>query len=67
LLIVRDRMARAGLTAIAAEQFGDMVKAVVDVRRGIMALAAISIPAIGPGGWRTRICASPYVGSSIAS
>lgn len=38
LRILRDPIARAGLAAIAAEQFGDMVKAVVDVRRGIMAV-----------------------------
>lgn len=31
-------MARSELVSIASEQFGDMVKAVVDVERGIMAL-----------------------------
>jgi hypothetical protein len=36
--IVRGALARAELAAIAAGQFGDMVKAVVDVARGIMAI-----------------------------
>ncbi len=36
--IVRKPMARSELVAIASEQFGDMVKAVVDVSREIMAL-----------------------------
>ena len=36
--IVRERLTRSELVTIAAEQFGDMVKAVVDVERGIMAL-----------------------------
>jgi hypothetical protein len=36
--IVRSALARAELAAIAAGQFGDMVKAVVDVGRGIMAV-----------------------------
>lgn len=31
-------MARSELVSIASEQFGDMVKAVVDIERGIMAL-----------------------------
>lgn len=36
--IVRTPLTRAELTSIAAEQFGDMVKAVVDVERQVMAL-----------------------------
>ena len=36
--IVRDPLSRSELVAIASDQFGDMVKAVVDVRRAIMAL-----------------------------
>lgn len=36
--IVTTPLTRSELAAIAAEQFGDMVKAVVDVERGIMAL-----------------------------
>ncbi|MDQ3698868.1 MAG: DUF5674 family protein [Gemmatimonadota bacterium] len=36
--IVREALARSELVAIASEQFGDMVKAVVDIERGIMAL-----------------------------
>ena len=36
--IVRTPLTRAELIAIASEQFGDMVKAVVDVERQIMAL-----------------------------
>lgn len=36
--IVTTPLARSELVAIAADQFGEMVKAVVDVERGIMAL-----------------------------
>lgn len=36
--IIREPMTRAELVAIASAQFGDMVKAVVDVRRFVMAL-----------------------------
>lgn len=36
--IIREPLARSELVSIAAEQFGSMVKAVVDVERGIMAL-----------------------------
>ena len=36
--IVRDKVPRSVLSALAEEQFGDMVKAVVDVARGIMAI-----------------------------
>jgi hypothetical protein len=36
--IVRDAVTRAHLAAEAAEQFGDMVKAVVDVKRRVMAI-----------------------------
>jgi len=36
--IIREQMTRSELVTIAAEQFGDMVKAVVDVEREIMAL-----------------------------
>lgn len=36
--IVRDAILRDELTEMAKEQFGDMVKAVVDVERGLMAI-----------------------------
>lgn len=36
--IVRDRISLADLDAIAKVQFGDLVKAVVDVERGVMAV-----------------------------
>ena len=36
--IVSEPLARSDLVRIASEQFGDMVKAVVDIERGIMAL-----------------------------
>jgi len=38
LRIVTHPISRAELTAIAAEQFGDLVKAVVDVAQGIMVI-----------------------------
>lgn len=38
LRIVRSPIARADLAALAERQFGDMVKAVVDVARGVMAI-----------------------------
>lgn len=37
--IIRDRITRAELAAMAEARFGDMVKAVVDVSRGIMAVS----------------------------
>lgn len=37
-IIVRKPIARAELISLASEQFGDMIKAVVDVERRIMAL-----------------------------
>ena len=40
LRVVRDRITRAELAAAAELVFGDMVKAVVDIRRGIMAVGA---------------------------
>lgn len=36
--IVRRKILRSDLAAIAETQFGDMVKAVVDVKRGVMAI-----------------------------
>jgi len=36
--MVRDTVLRDELTEMAKQQFGDMVKAVVDVERGIMAI-----------------------------
>ncbi|MGH7694486.1 MAG: DUF5674 family protein [Gemmatimonadaceae bacterium] len=36
--IVRSEISRARLVALATTQFGDMVKAVVDISRGIMAV-----------------------------
>lgn len=38
LRFVRDAISRAELTAIAEETFGDMVKAVVDLGRGVMVI-----------------------------
>jgi hypothetical protein len=38
MTIVRDRVALADLVALAESRFGDLVKAVVDVDRGIMAV-----------------------------
>jgi hypothetical protein len=38
LRIIREPIARAEIAQLAAEQFGDMVKAVVDVNRGVMAV-----------------------------
>ena len=40
LEIIRTSIARADLLAIASQQFGDMVKAVVDGDRRIMAIGA---------------------------
>ena len=37
---VRDRITRADLAALAELVFGDMVKAVVDVERGVMVVGA---------------------------
>jgi hypothetical protein len=36
--IVRDAITIAELTTLAADRFGDMVKAVVDIERGVMAV-----------------------------
>jgi hypothetical protein len=36
--IVRDTVTRSEIRALAAAQFGDMVKAVVDVKRRVMAI-----------------------------
>ncbi len=38
ITIVRTSVTKAELTAMATQQFGDMVKAVVDVEQGIMAI-----------------------------
>lgn len=38
LRIIREAIGRGDLASIAAAQFGDMVKAVVDVGQGIMAI-----------------------------
>ncbi|MGH7645345.1 MAG: DUF5674 family protein [Gemmatimonadales bacterium] len=38
LRIVRSAIVRADLATLAERQFGDMVKAVVDVARGVMAI-----------------------------
>ena len=38
LRIVRSTIVRADLASLAERQFGDMVKAVVDVERGVMAI-----------------------------
>ncbi len=36
--VIRDTVSRAELAEMATQQFGDLVKAVVDVERGIMAV-----------------------------
>ena len=38
LRVVREAIPRSELAALAMEQFGDMVKAVIDVERGILAI-----------------------------
>ena len=38
IIIVRTSVTKADLTAMAERQFGDMVKAVVDIEQGIMAI-----------------------------
>ena len=38
LRIIRSAVGRADLASLAESQFGDMVKAVVDVARGVMAI-----------------------------
>lgn len=38
--VVRDRISRADLQEIAKERFGDLVKAAIDIEKGIMALGA---------------------------
>jgi len=40
LQIVRQLVSRASLTDEAALGFGDMIKAVVDIERGVMAIGA---------------------------
>lgn len=40
LLIIREPVTRAALAAHAANGFGDMIKAVVDVERRVMAIGA---------------------------
>ncbi len=40
LQLVREPVSRADLAATAAQGFGDMIKAVVDIERGIMAVGA---------------------------
>ncbi len=37
--VIRDAISRDELLEIAKQQFGDMVKAVVDVERNIMAIS----------------------------
>jgi hypothetical protein len=38
MTIIRDRIPLADIAALAKAQFGDLVKAVVDVERGVMAV-----------------------------
>jgi hypothetical protein len=38
IIIVRTSMTKAALNTMAGQQFGDMVKAVVDIEQGIMAI-----------------------------
>jgi hypothetical protein len=38
MIIVRDRISLVDLNVVAEAQFGDLVKAVVDVERGVMAI-----------------------------
>lgn len=40
IAIVRDAVTRSALASHAAAGFGDMVKAVVDIQRGVMAIGA---------------------------
>ena len=40
LRVIREPILRTTLVAEAAEGFGEMIKAVVDVRRGVMAIGA---------------------------
>jgi len=40
LRLIREPVSRTSLAVIAAEGFGDMIKAVVDVKRGILAVGA---------------------------
>jgi hypothetical protein len=38
MTIIRDRIAHSDLTAMASALFGELVKAVVDIERGVMAV-----------------------------
>lgn len=40
VIVIREPIARGDLVPMAKARFGDMVKAVVDVRRGVMAINA---------------------------
>jgi hypothetical protein len=40
ILIVRDQTTRADIKKIADETFGDMAKAVVDIKQGVMAIGS---------------------------
>ena len=42
LQFVREPLSRADLAAVATQGFGDMIKAVVDVEGGIMAVGSIA-------------------------
>jgi hypothetical protein len=58
--IVRGVTARANLASIAEAQFGDMVKAVVDVRRRVMAVGGElhsdeEAALLDDGSWQTEV------------
>jgi hypothetical protein len=44
IVIVRTSVTKAALNAMAQQQFGDMVKAVVDIDQGIMAIGGDYTP-----------------------
>ena len=53
LRLLTEPISRAELSSLADEGYGDMVKAVVDVRREIMAIGESSIPMKRPRSWTT--------------
>jgi len=56
--VIRDAMTRNALPKMARQQFGDMVKADVDVDQGIMALVANSILTKRGDALRSRVLAT---------
>jgi len=56
--IIRDAVTRHELNQKAKQQFGDMVKAVVDVEQGIMAIAGELHSDVGKWGhWENGVIA----------